>query len=210
MAVMKDDGYRTHDNPFARLIEAGTNCLHDHIKENGSPKEQNLDTHINAPYKAGMRTKYIEYQQTKLAEHLEDFGGDLTDLALRVAAGENPYDMPSWQPPVEIKLPVPSRAQVILWGREVRKSLFDSESGRKLIRQSMEDCGMVRDQNGKDWTYSELMARRKKEADDRLKTNEGKKEKAQAKLKSKYEDFQSVVSRFMKVTVNEEEECEIF
>ena len=120
-------------------------------------------------------TKYIEYQQTKLAEHLEDFGGDLTDLALRVAAGENPYDMPSWQPPVEIKLPVPSRAQVILWGREVRKSLFDSESGRKLIRQSMEDCGMVRDQNGKDWTYSELMARRKKEADDRLKTNEGKK-----------------------------------
>ena len=69
---------------------------------------------------------------------------------------------------------------------------------------------MVRDQNGKDWTYSELMARRKKEADDRLKTNEGKKEKAQAKLKSKYEDFQSVVSRFMKVTVNEEEECEIF
>jgi hypothetical protein len=131
-AVIKDDGYGVHDNQRARLFEAAHDIRHEHIVPNGSPIEQNLDTHINGPFKNHMINQcYIPYQQESSKQQLAETCNEeeLNGFALRVAAGEDPKSLPSYTPVSKIKLQRPTRGQVIVWSRNVRAETFNTEKG---------------------------------------------------------------------------------
>ena len=58
-------------------------------------------------------------------------------------------DLPFWRPPSDFKMPIPSRARALLWGREARRQAFETEAGRELVATAYYDDGLVADGAGK-------------------------------------------------------------
>ena len=110
-------------------------------------------------------------------------------------------DLPLW--PAKVSIPPPSRALVILWGREVRHELFDSEEGRLLAERAFYDDGLTANytQIGADLLpqYGEYLLYSERERDRKVVNpaakREDKKRKLIAKQKQNAQEFEAALGR---------------
>jgi hypothetical protein len=176
----------------AALIEAATGIkkytsltqtymtMHEHIDKNASPGVQVADTHYNGPYKLYMNKKSTEYQQEAILRGVEEEGlkGEALMQQLNMLK-EDPKmilsDLPLW--PAKLKIPLPSRARVLLWSREARRELFETEDGRMLGERAFYEDGLTRNANGTYLLYSERERGRKGAANNATDKRDAKKRK---------------------------------
>jgi hypothetical protein len=140
-----------HNCQEANLQLLTNNVMHLHIAKNASGEMQGADTHVNGPYKAGLKESYVQYQQDSIKQELDKYeaneGGaeakQLADLEARITKGEDPSTFETWKSPVELSLKQPSRGQVIMWGRKARER-FETQKGRLLLRDAFYSNGLVK------------------------------------------------------------------
>jgi hypothetical protein len=127
--------------PFPQSAEYSTR--HSTIVPFSSGENQLLDTHVNGPDKAGRRQAYAKVQQATIGQVLESYDGDLDAIQKQIAAGADPRLLPTWKAPIDLKIPQPSRAEVILIGRAVRAKLFGTIKGQRIIANGYYDNGLM-------------------------------------------------------------------
>jgi hypothetical protein len=129
--------------PAERLAAPARPVLHSTIVPFSSGENQLLDTHVNGPDKAGRRQAYAKVQQATIGQVLESYDGDLDAIQKQIAAGADPRLLPTWKAPIDLKIPQPSRAEVILIGRAVRAKLFGTIKGQRIIANGYYDNGLM-------------------------------------------------------------------
>ena len=105
----------------------------------------------------------------------------------------------------KVHIPPPSRARVILWSREVRQELFETEDGRLLAERAFYEDGLTPNsiQIGADLIpcygdyllYSERERDRKKTSNNTMQKREAKKMKKIAKEKQQATMFEEALGR---------------
>jgi hypothetical protein len=106
-ALLNFDNYRAHEDPAAEAALRAVGAKGYLLVPNATKHIQVLDTHVNGPKKCHMRQNHSGYLVDKMNEYLENHPppSDIEDVehALR------------WAPPADMKIPAPTRAQVIIW-----------------------------------------------------------------------------------------------
>ena len=189
-----DDSYGVHDNKEGDKMMEEEDCKHSHIVPNASGEHQGADTHINGPYKSGMGKLYSEYQHDKISEELEEHHDELAELEQKVADGVDPMTLSTWKSPMELNMPQPSRARVILMGRKVREQ-FETEAGRAIVTAAFYDNGLIK--GGPDNSYLLYSARKARERASVTATKikkKGKKMLARVKEEQQGNNFKEVIA----------------
>ena len=99
-----------------------------------------------------------------------------------------------------LKMPIPSRARALLWGREARRQAFETEAGRKLVATAYYDDGLVADGDGK---YLLMTDRDKKHSESAKSVVEAKATKKLTKIekeKAGKDEWKDALARMMMST----------
>jgi hypothetical protein len=172
--------------------------LHEHIDKNASPGVQVADTHYNGPYKQYMNKKSTEYQQEAIMRALEEKGIEGQNLMDQLDILKNEpktilSDLPLW--PSKVDIPLPSRALVILWSREARSELFETEKGRLLGKRAFYEDGLTTNEAGNYLLYSDRERARKSNDNNAVDKRKAKKQKKIATEKEEATQFQEALGR---------------